>query len=526
MTKETLLAAIRDCGESVKNIIINEVIIQKKTRSVTFNFICDKTVNAETQNAVREKVNRFIPDSFLSLKINIVKVNADKEIVTNKILDYISMNFPSVGFVFNAENINVACGGGMSAANGVSAANKISAELFADGFTYEYLLSADINSKLKDYLERQFCSGFETALTLKESPKKEVSVKPAEIVFEKSQAASKRFISPSRRVGICCNVIEKDASYICDIKSEAEGLVICGKILSIVIKEYEDKKTKEKKSYFQFDLSDTTAKIICTFFPSQKNFNEIKALKAEDYILCEGKAIKFGGGLRFTAAKINYCKFPENFIQEGEFSLPAEAEYKLVKPYKPKLYVQENIFAEEITLECLLTNSFVVFDLETTGTSPFSDEITEIGAVRLTGGVITEVFHTLVNPKIPISEEITKLTGIDDKLVENAPVFADVAHDFFKFCGEDILVAHNIEFDYSFIKHHSKKHNYIFTNRGIDNLLLSREVLPTLANHKLNTIAEHYNLKFDHHRALNDALVTAEIFKRLLTVKKSLPKFF
>lgn len=86
-----------------------------------------------------------------------------------------------------------------------------------------------------------------------------------------------------------------------------------------------------------------------------------------------------------------------------------------------------------------------------------------------------------------------------------------------------MLVAHNADFDVKFMKHYSKPLDYYFRNKVKDTLQLAREVLPTLSNHKLNTVAEHFNVKFLHHRALSDAYATAQVFIELVKIKKTLP---
>src|SRR4029079_6961986 len=101
----------------------------------------------------------------------------------------------------------------------------------------------------------------------------------------------------------------------------------------------------------------------------------------------------------------------------------------------------------------LLETDFVVFDLETTGAKAPPCRVTEIGAFRVSNGRITEQFHTLVNPQIPIPAFITSLTGISDDMVREAPLFSEVVDDLLAFLGDSVLVAHNAQFDMRFINH-------------------------------------------------------------------------
>lgn len=167
----------------------------------------------------------------------------------------------------------------------------------------------------------------------------------------------------------------------------------------------------------------------------------------------------------------------------------------------------------------LMETDFVVFDLETTGAKAPPCRITEIGAFRVSRGIITEKFHTLVNPEIPIPPFITALTGISDSMVKDAPLFADVADELLEFLDDSILVAHNAPFDMHFLNHEISRiyGEYRLANPCLCTVQLSRKLLPHIENHKLKTVAEHYSISLvNHHRASDDARATAEIFVNLI----------
>jgi DNA polymerase-3 subunit alpha (Gram-positive type) len=172
----------------------------------------------------------------------------------------------------------------------------------------------------------------------------------------------------------------------------------------------------------------------------------------------------------------------------------------------------------------LSETEFVVFDLETTGAKTPPCRITEIGAWRVINGEVTEEFHTLVNPQVPIPRFITQLTGISDEMVADAPLFADVADNFLEFIGNSVLVAHNSGFDMRFLNHEIARvfGSYRIANPCLCTVLLSRRLLPDITNHKLKTVAEHYSIDLvNHHRASDDAKATAHIFVNLLTKLQS-----
>ena len=172
-----------------------------------------------------------------------------------------------------------------------------------------------------------------------------------------------------------------------------------------------------------------------------------------------------------------------------------------------------------------LDETFVVFDLETTGFSPDKNKIIEIGAVKVVGGVITDRFSTFVNPEVPIPFRIEELTSIKDDMVIDAPKIEEILPVFMKFCEGAIMVAHNAEFDMSFIKKNCKDQGIEREFTIIDTVALARILLPNLNRFKLDTVAKALNVSLEnHHRAVDDAACTAEIFVKFIEMLKEARK--
>ena len=151
------------------------------------------------------------------------------------------------------------------------------------------------------------------------------------------------------------------------------------------------------------------------------------------------------------------------------------------------------------------------------------DRIIELGAVKLVNGEIAEKFSTFVACKERLSNEIINLTGIRDEDLIGAPEIDKVLADFYKFTDGAILVGHNVNFDYRFVHYYGEENGYMFDKKLYDTLALAQEVLRgRLANYKLNTVADHYGLTFNHHRAFDDACVTAKVFIELVKAKGKL----
>lgn len=169
-----------------------------------------------------------------------------------------------------------------------------------------------------------------------------------------------------------------------------------------------------------------------------------------------------------------------------------------------------------------LDGDFIVFDLETTGLKPATEEITEIAAVLVREGEIRDSFQTYVNPHKPIPPEITELTGISDETVADAPDLPEALEQFFAFAGDRVLVAHNAGFDLAFLKEACKRLSIDRTFTYIDTLELSRIMLPHLNRFKLNVLAKELQVgPFEHHRASEDAAVLGRIWVKLLDKLKT-----
>ncbi len=163
----------------------------------------------------------------------------------------------------------------------------------------------------------------------------------------------------------------------------------------------------------------------------------------------------------------------------------------------------------------------IVFDIETTGFGPVKDKIIEIGAVKLVGGEITETFSTFINPEIPIPEEITKLTSITNEMVRDAERIEEVLPKFLKFCENCILVAHNASFDVGFIRKKAELLQIKVGFTSVDTVAIARILLPHLTNYKLHIVCKELNISLEnHHRAVDDAMATAEIYKKFLVMLK------
>ena len=167
---------------------------------------------------------------------------------------------------------------------------------------------------------------------------------------------------------------------------------------------------------------------------------------------------------------------------------------------------------------------YVVMDLETTGLSPKTDQIIEIGMIRVSGGQLADRFSRLVNPGIPLSSKIKKLTGLSDELLANASLFSGIAESVVDFINGSTIVGHNITFDLSFLEEALSRCGIHTQFTYLDTLALSRRAFPNYSSHTLETMNSCLSL-YDgpSHRALDDALCTQALFRHIQEMFSDLP---
>ena len=163
-----------------------------------------------------------------------------------------------------------------------------------------------------------------------------------------------------------------------------------------------------------------------------------------------------------------------------------------------------------------MLKSYVCFDLETTGLDPLYNEIIEIGALKVRDGKVAERFMEFIHPQEEISPMITNLTGITNEMVANARPADAVISDFLEFCEDDVLIGHNVSFDYSFMKSGASNLGLTFEKFGIDTFKIAQRTLKSLPSKSLSSLCEYYQIENKAaHRAYYDALATAKLYQTL-----------
>lgn len=378
-----------------------------------------------------------------------------------------------------------------------------------------------------------------------------------------------KFPKRTKRVKLKISEIEEPASKISDSIVCDETVVLEGKvILSELVT------TKNGKYILKVDITDKTDSIGFKFFIDPKNYtDEYKELVAEgSYVKIKGKVVydEYSKELLVMADSICKAEEPEIRMDNAEVKrvelhlhtqmsmmdgitsakdyinrakkwghkAVAITDHGVVQAYPEAMLTSEKTGVKILygceaylvdDLGSVVKNAqgqnfeseFVVFDIETTGLKKETDKIIEIGAVKIKNNEIIDRFSVFINPHFKLSEKIVSLTGITDDMLKDAEDEADVMPKFIEFCGDAVLVAHNAGFDTGFLRHWAINNNIAIENTVLDTLELARTLFPELKNHKLDTVCERLNVILEnHHRAVEDAEATAQIFIKCIDILK------
>ncbi|MGN0807412.1 MAG: exonuclease domain-containing protein [Candidatus Coproplasma sp.] len=496
--------------KSFDRVIITAVGLIKAQNTVEVSLVTDKTYSDDDVAAAKKIIRKYVPEYFnCSVKVN--KLTPDENMVEKKIFAIINEDNRQLAALITQDDIKV--------------------EKTERGFFFTITVihtssyMSDVAGNICKRLKKCFCGEFEGRC-------KESAEKIDDIVVEEKHSNVEyeipvRYFEIADFTPIEGTTTPTTAVYLADLNFVADKVAVCGQIISVRERTITNANNKER-IMFSFTINDMTASMRIAYFARQKSIEKIRELKVGDSVVLTCKTELYNGEIRPTAMTVDLGRVPNGFVPEKRQSKPVPKYYETVFPEPFVDFTQNDFFTDTSMPECLTQNSFVVFDLETTGlnSSPSGgnmDRIIEIGAFKIINGEIKESFSTFINPERKLSQEIIALTGISQEMVADAPTYQQVMPDFFKFIDGCYLVGHNAaNFDFKFIDYYCSICGYVPERKIFDTIPLSQQML-RLSNYKLNTVADYFGITFNHHRAIDDALTTAKIFIELIKLKKSLP---
>lgn len=516
------LSKIRE-ADGLSHAILCGITILKRENGAEFSLVTDKVYSARDEAHAKAVSEAYLP-SGMTARVRIVKRVPEAETLKKRIIEFIRKGYPAAAAFLEEKHIEVEM-------------LESGAHFYVDIASGEQALfsSGEILDAVSKYLSSGYCGSFYGNVRIVEKEAADPSILAEIEERDEDEVVPleiRRF--PIVDYGKIDGADEPltTAVYMADSMNAEGTFVVCGAITHIEEIEYtkQNEATGEKvrKTRFSLTVNDGSAGLRTTYFPKKATHEKVRALQEGDKIAITGSNEEFYGSTYFRAAKINYGAPPADFVPVPKKGKPVPKAYHYVFPKPYSDYTQTALFEDLSKPEVLRKNVFVVFDLETTGLSnnPATgrmDKIIEIGAVKLVNGEMTERFSSFVACKTKLSKEIVALTGIQDADLVGAPEVDKVMADFYKFADGAYLVGHNVGFDYRFIHYYGEQNGYMFEHKQFDTCALAQEVLRgQLLNYKLNTVADHYGFTFNHHRAFDDACVTAKVFVELVKAKGGL----
>ncbi len=455
---------------------------------------------------LRSKLNSIIssllPEDMI-LKLNFKKTETSETQIKKSVCDFLAEDSKILVSKISFNDISVKINKGEYIEVIISTSKQV----------YEFCKSSAFVENLQKYLDARFIESFEVALSI--DPYKDSSASIATI-----STAPQRIMNYQMKEILLGNITHR-AKYIKDVlaaQNKFERVCVTGKITSLQEKDIE----KLQKKCFSFVLDDTTGSTlkVSLFTNVQQVIDVMMRLKVDDKVAVEG-SIEYS---KFDSKYVMYLKAIalididfEKALSDIKY-LPVPDSYTTVspQPYKESSFESISMFEtnqNRVIPQVLLDHDFVVFDTETTGINTDIDKVIELAGVKISKGNIVETFTTFINPQEKLTEKIKELTNISQDMVDNAPLFKKVIGDFYKFCYNCCLVAHNAPFDMGMIVGRARDCGYNFDNKVYDTLALSREVFPQFKKFKLEYLCDQLDISLEGaHRAVNDAMATAKLF--------------
>ena len=476
------------------------------TLSINFEFNGNYNLNEEELIQIKQTIKSFLSVKIENLKVEFKKISVNVADLKNDLEKFLTSR--NEHLAYDIKNLKIDLSD-----------ETIKIDIPFDGV----MLTENEKNEAKDILDQNLETKYLTKFNLNflELKKDEdILTKRNNQMLEQIKAEQLKVqqkIAVSNIKNIIGSLNDLTPIEISSISKIGVSVVVAGTVKDFAEKSYTRKKDDEleERQYYSFNLEQDNSFINCVLFLTDEQKKLFSPLTEEQTVILMGEVDEFNHRKNIKVKALALCDLSLMRHEQQQ----AKAVYEFVKPEPYVMVEQINFFEENNTISkpYLLSNSFVVFDLETTGLNYEDNKIIEIGAVKVLNGKIIEQFSSFVNPEEPIPADATSINGITDEMVKDAPKIDQVLPDFYKFCSDSILVAYNIDFDFSFISYNAKKMRYVFNNKRDDAMIRAKTYLKGLKNYKLKTVCESQDISLiDAHRAINDTIATAKLFIKLI----------
>ena len=460
----------------------------------------------------REEIQSFLEEYIKLHSKLIVKYKRsflDDHLVVKKVIEFLEKNYKSIACYILKEDIS-------SSFNNTD----LSIQIVTADEVKRFFEANNIATRLIEFLQKQFFADITFEIKSDKNKVIETEIKRENSVIIKPKTERYKVNVVSKGFG---GDIMPNPELIKNINSSKLGCILGGNIEGLKKAEYTQKKAKpgkepEQKVYYNFTLNDGSGKVPVVYFATTLGVKVMDSLEDGLFIIAQGD-IRKNNNDRPTmyikklalAERVNKEEQKE---EQSYTNLPED--YIKIQPEKIENLKQDNLFKKIVYNKNITNNTFVVFDVETTGLEAEFCEIVEIAAVKVQNGSVTEKFETLVKPVKEIPESVIKIHGITNEMVMDAPKIEDIIVDFFKFVKGTVLSGYNVGFDMKFVEAAGRKIGLVFDNEVQDVMTMARMAGLKSKNLKLTTVCKELDIKLSNaHRAFYDTLATAELLLKL-----------
>ncbi len=496
-------------GEKFSNLELKSVEVKKGEGGLIITFLypsSDKELSPEEKKEITNWLKEKLNLEQLSLKVKFKRVFVEEKLILKEIINFFESKFKLVMTYLKEKNFKINV-------TPIDVVVEVELSLRLKNFFLENKISNQLEKHLKD----NFLVNFVVKLNENENLIDEVDIKNVEI--KATYNVKQRY-----DVEIVKEIAGKDISprpeFLNKINSPKSSVIVAGVISKLEHHEFIQKKGKyagNSKAFYTFQIEDEKGKIDCIYFCPKYNVRNLDALEEGMFLLLLGDVNlnKLTGKLQLNIKKMALA----SKIEKEEKAKPKKHNFgNVVNIEKLTSLEQDSMFGQKQKYNNkIMDKTIVVFDIETTGLDVNSDEIIELGALKIERGNIMEKFSTFVKPSVEISAKISNLTGITNEMVEDAPMVEDVLKDFYDFTRGCVLCGHNIiKFDLPFIKRVGKEFGFNFDNEFIDTMNEARLARLRISHFNLASVLKVLGLKNEGaHRAFNDVFATAQVLLKL-----------
>lgn len=496
-------------GDKYENLQLKDVVVKKREGICTITFLYPST-EKELTDSDKKEITNWLKQNLnfekMQLKVKFMRVFLEERLIRKAIQNYFESKYKLVTTYVNDENVSIKI-----------TEIDVLVDIELSSRMVEFFGEHKIASELAKFLKDNFLVEF--VINLIENPNliDEVDIENVEMKtrYKVAQRYNVEIIKDVIGTGIT-----PKPEYLSFITSPKNSVIVAGYIKKIERKEFIRKTGKhagEPKAYYNFQIADGKGRMDCIYFCPKKNEKDMDALEEFMYVLVHGD-VKFNQMNKL-------CLYVDKIALATEVQKNEETTKEEYKHEGPIVQIEKLTAMEQDTMfehvdkynKKIIGRTIVVFDIETTGLDPATDQIIELGAVKIENGNIIEKFSTFVKPTKKLSYEVINLTGITDEMLEDAPPIDLVIKDFYEFSKGCVLCGHNIiGFDIKFIRREGENVGLVFDNEIIDTMNEARVSRLKISRFNLGTVVKALGLTLEGaHRAWNDAFATAQVLLKL-----------